>query len=136
MPHRPSVAALLVLASFAAALSAQHVGQRFQDGETVEVVRNGVARRAVVRGYAAWGEYSVEFQDGGRPGLNREWVKADQVRAVAAAPIDAPAGPPDLAPLYQAIGSACGFLGCCALPIAGILAIILTRSRRPPVNTP
>jgi hypothetical protein len=121
----------------AVVLQAQSLSPRFQDGETVEVWRDGQPRRAIVRGYAAWGEYQVEYED--TPSvMNRDWVTADQVRAVAAAPTVRGNAPLDLAPLYQSIGAACGGLGCCGLPLA-LTVLIAVRSgfrRRSSSNPP
>jgi len=124
----PVCLAAALLSLTAATLSAQPLTQQIPDGTAVEVTKNGTARQGVVRAYAAWGEYSVEYEDG-----RREWVPAAQVRsaAVNAPAAPAAAGPPDLAPLYQAIGAACGWVVCCIVPIgAAILFVALPRMRR------
>lgn len=117
---RRGLVVLAVLVLCGGSLRAQSIIQQHPDGAPVEVNRNGTSRRGIVRGYAGWGEYSVEYDDG-----RREWVPAAQVRAVAAsAPAAAPAGPPDFAPLYQAIGAACGGMICCAVPLGVAIAFI------------
>ncbi len=125
----PSVCLAAALLSLTAAtLSAQPLTQQIPDGAAVEVTRNGNSRRGVVRGYAAWGEYRVEYEDGGGP---PEWVPAAQVRPLAdTAPAAAPAGPPDLAPLYQALGAACGTVVCCIVPVGFLLSVILMKRRK------
>ena len=125
---RSRLPALAALALFSSSLWAQSTVQEYLDGALVEVSQDGASRRGVVRGYAPWGEYSVEFDDG-----RREWVPAAQVRPAAVnAPAAAPAaGPPDLAPLYQAIGAACGAVMCCVVPAGvAILLVAIPLARR------
>jgi hypothetical protein len=124
---RRGLAALTVFILCGGSLQAQSIIQQFPDGAAVEVNKNGASRRGFVRGYAAWGEYSVEYDDG-----RREWVPAAQVRSVAAsAPAAAPNGPPDFAPLYQALGAACGGAACCIVPIGAVFIVVaLSRRRR------
>ena len=73
------VALAAALGLCASPLQGQSILQQIPDRAAVETTNNGASRRGIVRGYAAWGEYSIEYDDG-----RREWVPAAQVRAVGA----------------------------------------------------
>lgn len=109
---------------------AQAPGATFQPGEKVEV-----------HGWVPFGEGVVIRREGTRYLIRfrfgePSWVPEEYISKVEAGQAVPPAGPPDLAPLYQAIGAAAGAIGCCVVPVVLMILASLGMLRRSAESPP